>query len=243
MRNGIISRRQPLAPLTGGTASGSLPTPQHRDWKDSGPTQGNRKSPNLGTVAARDWPTPTARLGTARGPQAKRYHDPARSNDLDDAVAASGTPGSLNPTFVEWLMGFPLGFTEVETLTPAASRKRAQRAHPTMTCCERCGSTWRLQRHHTDLQRAESVEILCQTCHVAADFEAGTRKRRAPKTCVVCESVFTEYSHSRVKTCSPACLSELGRQNARKRWGGGTASPTSDESRTASPNESTDCGR
>ena len=58
------------------------------------------------------WPTPTARLGTARGPQAKRYHDPARSNDLDDAVAASGTPGSLNPTWVEWLMGFPLGWTD-----------------------------------------------------------------------------------------------------------------------------------
>ena len=34
------------------------------------------------------WPTPTARLGTPRGAQAKRYWNPARSNDLDDAVAA-----------------------------------------------------------------------------------------------------------------------------------------------------------
>lgn len=33
-------------------------------------------------------PTPTARLGGERGPQAKRYFDPARSNDLDDYVAA-----------------------------------------------------------------------------------------------------------------------------------------------------------
>lgn len=38
-------------------------------------------------------PTPTARLGGDRGPQAKRYFDPARSNDLDDYVAAFPAPG------------------------------------------------------------------------------------------------------------------------------------------------------
>jgi site-specific DNA-cytosine methylase len=36
-------------------------------------------------------PTPTARLGGERGPQAKLYFDPARSNDLDDYVAAYPT--------------------------------------------------------------------------------------------------------------------------------------------------------
>jgi len=60
-----------------------------------------------------NWPTPTARLGAARGPQPKRYFDPARSNDLDDAVAASGASGPLNPTWVEWLMGFPIGWTDL----------------------------------------------------------------------------------------------------------------------------------
>lgn len=54
-------------------ASGLWASPQARDWKDSGPTQGNRKSPNLGTQAfagllapaspstpgkPQDWPTP-----------------------------------------------------------------------------------------------------------------------------------------------------------------------------------------
>lgn len=87
------------------------------------------------------WPTPTARLGTARGPQAARYTDPRRSNDLDDAVAWAQerkmwpTPdasphkyrlqgnsqqskrlnglagGQLNPAWVERLMGFPAGWT------------------------------------------------------------------------------------------------------------------------------------
>lgn len=33
------------------------------------------------------WPTPMARLGTARGAQAKRYKAAGRSVDLDDAVA------------------------------------------------------------------------------------------------------------------------------------------------------------
>lgn len=37
--------------------------------------------------ANRMLPTPTARLGDARGAQAKRYLNPERSNDLDDAIA------------------------------------------------------------------------------------------------------------------------------------------------------------
>ena len=128
MRSGIIFQRQPLAPLTGGTASGSLPTPaatmadrggrgdllqvvrgnpspsghfkmlptpNARDWKDTGPTQGNRKSPNLGTVA--HLPTPTA----------NRW----------DGLQSHGrnvVSGSLNPTWVEWLMGYPAGWTDCE---------------------------------------------------------------------------------------------------------------------------------
>lgn len=35
------------------------PTANARDWKDSGPTQGARHSPNLGTVVQQDWTTPT----------------------------------------------------------------------------------------------------------------------------------------------------------------------------------------
>lgn len=121
MRNGTIYQRQPLAPLTGATASGSLPTPETfgtpttRDWKDVGDMTNVPTNGLLGRqVLERPWPTPTARLGMARGPQAKRYHDPARSNDLDDAVAASGTPGSLNPTWCSVLMGFPPDWTEVD---------------------------------------------------------------------------------------------------------------------------------
>lgn len=46
--------------------SGLWASPQARDWKDSGPTQGNRKSPNLGTQA-HAWPTPKAADGRSKG--------------------------------------------------------------------------------------------------------------------------------------------------------------------------------
>jgi hypothetical protein len=67
-----------------------------------------------GMAVTGKWPTPTARLGAQRGAQAKRYSDPKRSNDLDDAVAARGIGGQLNPEWVEWLMGFPAGWTDLE---------------------------------------------------------------------------------------------------------------------------------
>jgi len=44
----------------------------------------------------------------------QRRLDKGKRN-LEDAIAAQGTPvGSLNPTWVEWLQGFPLEWTVVE---------------------------------------------------------------------------------------------------------------------------------
>lgn len=85
------------------------PTPTTKDR----PNAPNRLGgPTLAAEVNR-WPTPTARLGEQRGPQAKRYSDPARSSDLDDAVAATGIIGQLNPQWVEWLMGFPPDWTDL----------------------------------------------------------------------------------------------------------------------------------
>ncbi len=56
------SGRHPGTTLTD-AANGLWARPQARDWKDSGPTQGARKSPNLGTQA--HWPTP---LSTPESP-------------------------------------------------------------------------------------------------------------------------------------------------------------------------------
>ncbi len=89
------------------------------------------------TVAARMWPTPTSRdhkdgsaqscanvpvnalLGRAvhqfKTPQARDWKGPqgrAYSGEAMDLPAQVG--GSLNPTWVEWLMGYPSGWTDLE---------------------------------------------------------------------------------------------------------------------------------
>jgi DNA (cytosine-5)-methyltransferase 1 len=113
------------------------PTPNTRDWKDSGISQGNRKSPNLGTKV--HWPTPTATMMPSEGavgayrrlvdmnvlsvqeaegmleaslnpPRMKKW-TPQTEQPMDQKPG-----GKLNPTWVEWLMGWPLGWTDLKPL-------------------------------------------------------------------------------------------------------------------------------
>jgi hypothetical protein len=63
------------------------------------------------TAAVQMWPTPKARDwkdGTSEG--TKGRHSP----DLGKVVGQSKTSGSLNPQWVEWLMGYPEGWTDLE---------------------------------------------------------------------------------------------------------------------------------
>lgn len=76
------------------------PTPNQRDWKDTGATQGNRKSPNLGTMV-HQFATPQAR--DYRTGSTDRWENPERSRNLNDQIG-----GKLNPNWVAWLMGWPI---------------------------------------------------------------------------------------------------------------------------------------
>lgn len=80
------------------------PTPTARDWKDSGMEKSaqERKSPNL-PAAVRMWPTPDTETRGAR------INQNGHHLTLQDAVGS----GKLNPQFVEWLMGYPIGWTEL----------------------------------------------------------------------------------------------------------------------------------
>jgi DNA (cytosine-5)-methyltransferase 1 len=77
-------------------------------------TVGNIKNPrgNLEeAVYAATWPTPKGtdwKDGTTEGTQGRD------SPDLGKVVGQSKVSGSLNPTWVEWLMGFPSGWTDLE---------------------------------------------------------------------------------------------------------------------------------
>jgi len=84
----------------------------------------SKKSGDGLETAVRVWPTPTTReYKGARSKEAmKKSGRNPMTNTLSDAVEAQSdyqTPkgrlaGSLNPTWVEWLMGFPIGWTELD---------------------------------------------------------------------------------------------------------------------------------
>jgi hypothetical protein len=84
-------------------------------------TKGGRVTPRKGrqggtlieAVSARRWPTPLANDAEKRG--AARV-----GAGLPGAVEQSNEAGLLNPTWVEWLMGWPLGWTDLE---PSATDK------------------------------------------------------------------------------------------------------------------------
>ena len=127
-RNGIAYRRPPLVPLIKEIGSGSLlPTPT---------AKGNMMAPSMAKWPAHRnlWPTPTTRDWKYGDAQACRN---VPVNGLLGRAVHSGDEtrvGSLNPTWVEWLMGFPLEWTALPASeTPScrrassSSRKRLSR--------------------------------------------------------------------------------------------------------------------
>jgi hypothetical protein len=87
------------------------PTPNARDWKDTSKS-GNRKSPGLGVVA--HWPTPRTK-GMCGG--AGSWNLLKKNTTIEEArLMGAGNGGQLNPTWVEWLMGWPLGWTDLKPL-------------------------------------------------------------------------------------------------------------------------------
>jgi hypothetical protein len=73
-----------------------------------------KRNPNLETIVGqRQWPSPKARDwkdGKTEGTSNRQ------SPDLGKVVGQSKTTGALNPTWVEWLMGWPLGWTDLKPL-------------------------------------------------------------------------------------------------------------------------------
>ena len=78
-----------------------FPTPQSRDWK--GQSHRGQYAPGDCLPNAVMFPTPSANNSTGQG-----EHGEGGPN-LQTVVS-----GQLNPTWVEWLMGFPEGWTDLE---------------------------------------------------------------------------------------------------------------------------------
>jgi DNA (cytosine-5)-methyltransferase 1 len=83
------------------------PTPTASDWKSRGPNSKQQGLPEVMKTRENLWPTPTT---------VDTFTPKSRGNPTlgDAARTADSSTGKLNPTWVEWLMGFPLGWTDLE---------------------------------------------------------------------------------------------------------------------------------
>jgi hypothetical protein len=114
-----------------------LPTPTARDWKDGTAQSCQNVEPNglLGRVVHL-LPTPRACSGL-------------RSSGMNrsELTTQQGVPGSLNPAWVEWLMGFPEGWTDLGPSATPSSRKSSKK------------SAAQLLRNKSDDQKTLTTEI------------------------------------------------------------------------------------
>jgi hypothetical protein len=126
-RSGALFQHPTLERPISAIASGLWPTPTMSDGPGGPGNQGRQGGLNLRTKVARSWPTPVASMAKGSSPAAlTRKSGADRSNDrLDHAVMASDG-GQLNPEWVEWLMGWPIGWTELKPLEMGKFREWQQ---------------------------------------------------------------------------------------------------------------------
>jgi hypothetical protein len=93
-----------------------FPTPKASEHK--GGYSSKSKTPSLGAMATHNlWPTPNASDNRDRGnlsnPSVQRRL--VIGKQLGLSMVVSPTSGQLNPMWVEWLMGFPIGWTDLNS--------------------------------------------------------------------------------------------------------------------------------
>ena len=99
------------------------PTPNARDWKDSmnsvPPSVGKTRGHSLGQKVAsvelekKMLPTPAARDYKGQNSMKHLLEKPRHQGQLPNRLKMMGVNGQLNPTWVEWLMGYPIGWTDL----------------------------------------------------------------------------------------------------------------------------------
>ena len=73
------------------------------------------------------WPTPVS--SDANGAALNRYMgSETYRHNLKEAVRTSRTDGHLNPEWVEWLMGYPIGHTDLKDCATRSSRKSSRKS-------------------------------------------------------------------------------------------------------------------
>ncbi len=137
-RNGTVYPLQPSARLIKGIESGSWPTPTTMDGiapktpkaiiKEMTVVRPGRTSPSnlrdqvtwgrtFKEVQQKLWPTPQASDHRDRGnlSNSSIQRRLSMGKQLNLSMVVSPHSGQLNPTWVEWLMGFPEGWTDLNS--------------------------------------------------------------------------------------------------------------------------------
>ena len=101
------------------------PTPRANDAEKRG--QFDIQNPRNGLPAAvKRWPTPKASEATRGDSDSERHRNtPSLTSTVNIVEGSRG--GQLNPTWVEWLMGYPLGHTELNALGIAWFRPKSEK--------------------------------------------------------------------------------------------------------------------
>jgi len=108
IRDGVLYPLVKLAHPIKEKDGGYLPTPTASSYGTQKSRPNNKARPSLETMARKNlWPTPTARDYKDNG---KSPAELARNSK----TLATHAGGQLNPQWVEWLMGYPVGWTELK---------------------------------------------------------------------------------------------------------------------------------
>ena len=131
-QNGTLFLLQPLVRRTGGSGFGLWPTPVASTARRSeGAILAMRRLVDSGAISEQEasqmlegslrpkrmktWGTPTAVCWKGSGKFGGKTHQhDLKYCNLRGQVITPENGGQLNPTWVEWLMGFPLGWTDLE---------------------------------------------------------------------------------------------------------------------------------
>lgn len=95
-------------------------------------SSGAKERPTLGLMAKKNlWPTPCASASKGASPAALTRKDGKyRSNDRIDHAVMASDGGQLNPEWVEWLMGWPIGHTALKPLETGRYQEWLQQHSP-----------------------------------------------------------------------------------------------------------------
>lgn len=123
MQDGVCWRLPKSARITSGNVSGLLPTPTATNAKQGVNSMAGGASHGVALLpkAAVSWPTPTAQDAKNNGGASQHTHN---TKPLNAEVG-----GALNPDWVCWLMGWPIGWVNLEPLPNADPHTWAVEPH------------------------------------------------------------------------------------------------------------------